>query len=337
MSIDCRQPLPVDHHFGQGGRTARERRVLLAVLITVVVMVAEIIVGWLSGSMALLADGVHMGTHALALGIALGAYVIARRYASDRSFSFGTGKVQELAGFASAILLGVTAVAIAVEAAQRLVSPHPIDYAQALVAACVGLVANVASYFALRGAPDDHAHHDHDDNHDDHHDHRHDHTHDHAHDDSNLKGAILHVLADTLTSIGAILALIAGANWGWAWLDPVVALAAAVVVAWWAVGLVRATARVLLDREAPESVRRAVAASLESDGDSRVVDLHVWSIAPGKYTVVASVVAHLAQQPREYKLRLEQSMGILHPVVEVQRCTAHEVAPQLEPAPGRVA
>lgn len=326
MTLDCRQPLHVDHQFGQGGRTARERRVLLAMSITVVVMIAEIVVGWLSGSMALLADGVHMGTHALALGIALGAYVIARRYAADRRFSFGTGKVQELAGFASAILLGVTAVAIAFEAVQRLLAPQPIDYWQALIAACVGLAANVASYFALRGAEGDHAHHAHSQAH------HHEHEHEHEHADSNLRGAILHVLADTLTSVGAIVALVAGASWGWAWLDPAVALAAAVVVAAWAVGLVRTTARVLLDREAPEPVRQAIVSSLQTDGDSQVVDLHVWAIAPGRYTVVASVVAHHAQQPRDYKLRLEQTLGIIHPVIEVHRCTAHD-APPLQRAP----
>jgi cation diffusion facilitator family transporter len=325
MTVDCRQPAHADHQFGQGKRTSRERRVLTAVIITVVVMVAEIVVGWISGSMALLADGVHMGTHALALGIALAAYVIARRYASDRRFSFGTGKVQELAGFASAVLLSVTAIAIAFEALQRLIDPRPIDYWQALVAACIGLAANLASYWVLRGDPQHHHDHDHDHDHGREHEHVHGNAreHDHEHVDSNLRGAVLHVLADTLTSIGAIAALLAGAYLGWSWLDPVVAVVAAVVVAHWSIGLMRSTSHMLLDREAPEPIRGAVRALLESDGDSKVVDLHVWAIAPGTHTVVASVVSHYDKQPNDYKVPLERQLGVIHPVIEVQRCTVH--------------
>jgi cation diffusion facilitator family transporter len=332
MSVDCRQPSEVDHGFGQNVRLSHERRVLVAVVITAVVMVGEIAVGWLSGSMALLADGVHMGTHALALGIALTAYVLARRYALDRRFSFGTGKVQELAGFASAVLLGVSALAIVFEAVQRLLTPQPIAYTEALVAATVGLVANVASYWVLRGAGDHGHHHDHGDEHDHVHDHGHANVHDHndghehghtEHLDSNMQGAILHVLADTMTSVGAIVALLAGAYAGWAWLDPVVALAAAAVVAAWSVGLVRTTARVLLDYEAPSSVRAAVQRALEADGDTQVIDLHVWAIGPGRNTVVASVVTHSFKQPNDYKQPLERDIGVIHPIIEVQRCVAH--------------
>jgi cation diffusion facilitator family transporter len=313
-TIDCRAPHEIDHRFGQGARTARERRVLAAVVLTLVIMTAEIVVGWWSGSIALLADGVHMGTHALALGIALAGYVIARRYSADRRFSFGTGKVQELAGFASAVLLGVTAVAIAVQSIERLLAPQTIRYTEALIAAVIGLVANLVSYAILRGAGASGGH-----------SHRHDHEHGHHdHEDSNLRGALLHVLADALTSVGAIGALLAGLYLGWSWLDPVVAIAAAIVIAVWSVGLVRATASVLLDREAPTALRDAVARELESDGDTRVLDLHVWSVGPGVTTAVASVVTHGTREPADYKAGLEEELGIMHPIVEVQRCRAHD-------------
>ena len=288
---------------------------LLAVYLTVIVMIGEVIVGLWSGSMALLADGVHMGTHALALGIAWAAYVVARRHATDRRFSFGTGKVQELAGFGSAILLAVSAVLILVEAVQRLLAPQSIQYVEALIAAAIGLLANMASFWLLRGA-----------SHEPHHpDEPHAHVpgelHEHA--DSNLRGAVLHVLADALTSIGAIAALLAGMFMGWAWLDAGVAIVAAVIIAVWAFSLLRATARVLLDEEAPQVLRAAVKKVLESDGDTRVGDLHIWSVGPGIHTVVASVIVHGDKQPHEYRAPLEQRLGVVHPVIEVQRCEVH--------------
>jgi len=318
MTVDCRHPVRHDHRFGQGARTAKERRMLLAVVLTATVMIGEVIVGIWSGSMALLADGVHMGTHALALGVAWAAYVLARRHATDRRFSFGTGKVQELAGFGSAILLGVSAVLILIEAVDRLFAPQSIRYVEALIAAVIGLLANLASFWILRGAAQE--------PHDPDVPHEHLLGDEHTHADSNLRGAVLHVLADALTSIGAIAALLAGRYLGWAWLDSGVAIIAAFIIAVWALDLLRATARVLLDREAPEALRKAVREVLESDGDTRVGDLHIWAVGPGIHTVVASVIVHGDKQPADYRAPLERQLGIVHPVVEVQRCEVPEHA-----------
>jgi cation diffusion facilitator family transporter len=330
MAANCEKPDQQDHLFGQGRRSRQERGVLLAAILTLVVMIGEVFVGWWSRSMALLADGVHMGTHALALGIALAAYVLARRFAADRRFSFGTGKLSELAGFASAVLLGVGALAIAVEALQRFFVPAAIAYDEALIAAVIGLLANLVSLWILHDRSgqvdghgirprhgDDHAH-----------DHAHDHDHgpDHSHD-NNLRAVILHVLADTLTSVGAIAALLAARTYGWTWLDPAIALFAVVLILTWSLSLIRTTARVLLDREAPEELRREVCRALEADGDSRVLDLHIWSVGPGVMTVVASVVTHLNKQPDEYKRALAQ-FALTHPVIEVQRCHIHGPAQQ---------
>lgn len=318
MTVDCRHPVRHDHRFGQGAHTTKERRMLFAVLLTASVMIGEVIVGVWSGSMALLADGVHMGTHALALGIAWAAYVLARRHATDRRFSFGTGKVQELAGFGSAVLLGVSAVLILIEAVDRLFAPLSIRYAEALIAAAIGLLANLASFWILRGAAEE--------PHDPNEAHEHAPGDEHTHADSNLRGAVLHVLADALTSVGAIAALLAGRYLGWAWLDSGVAIIAAVIIAVWAVSLLRATARVLLDQEAPEPLRIAVREVLESDGDTRVGDLHIWAVGPGVHTVVASVIVHGNKQPGDYRAPLERQLGIVHPVIEVQRCQVPEHA-----------
>ncbi|GIK96879.1 MAG: cation efflux system protein [Alphaproteobacteria bacterium] len=316
MHSRCSSPSDHDHSFGQDVRRPQERRVKIVVAVTIVVMIAEIAAGLLTGSMALLADGIHMGTHALALGLAAIAYVFTRRYAWDRRFSLGTGKASELAAFASAVLLGVTAVLVAGEALLRVLAPEPIAYAQALAVAVIGLVVNLLSMLLLAGrGSDPHRH-----SADDHHGHGHAHPHHHHHGDNNLRGAILHVAADALTSVAAIAAL--GLAWwgGWNWLDPVVALGATAVIVAWAIGLARDAARVLLDVEATDDRREAVRKALEADGDSKVVDLHLWSVGPGSFTLVASVVTHLDIEPDEYKARLPAGLAIHHPVVEVQRC-----------------
>lgn len=324
MHSRCSSFQDYDHSFGQDIRRPQELHVKIVAAITFVVMIAEIVAGLLTGSMALLADGVHMGTHALALGLAAIAYVFTRRYARDRRFSLGTGKASELAAFASAILLGVTAVLVAGEALLRVLAPEPIAYAQALTVATIGLIVNLLCVLLLAGSGgDDHRH-----SADDHrgHAHAHDHAHGHAHPghhhhrDNNLRGAILHVAADALTSVAAIAAL-GLAWWGdWNWLDPVVALGATAVIVVWSVGLGRDSARVLLDVEATDDRREAVRKALEADGDSKVVDLHLWSVGPGSFTLVASVVTHLDIEPDEYKSRLPAGLAIHHPVVEVQRC-----------------
>lgn len=308
--LNCESYLFHDHFFGQEVRRPQERRAIFVTLLTLVVMTVEIIAGTLTGSMALLADGIHMGTHALALGLAAAAYIFSRRHAADRRFSFGSGKAGDLAGFTSALLLGASVVLLVVESAQRLLSPRPISYREALIVACIGLLVNIVSAFALTGG---HTHHH------SHADGQHTNNGHHQHD-HNLRAAIMHVLADALTSVAAIIALLAAWRLGWNWLDPLVALIASAIIALWAYGLLRDTGRVLLDMEAPGEARQQIINVLEADGDSRVTDLHIWSVGPGIYTLVAVVVTHLERHPDEYKSLLPANLGIHHPIIEVRSC-----------------
>ena len=296
------------------------RRTLAVVVISAVVMVAEIVAGTVFGSLALLADGWHMGTHVAALGISVLAYRLARRYADDPRFAFGTGKFGDLAGFASAIALGLTAALIAVEAFERLRTPVPIAFGEALTVAVIGLVVNLASAWLLGDRGGGHAH--------DHGDHGHHaqgmhghetHAHGHAHalTDNNLRAAYLHVLADALTSVLAILSLLAGPIFGWPWLDPAVAAFGAVVIAIWSVGLVRRTALALLDADAPPDLARRVREAIETGGDDRVADLRLWRVGPGFYAVIL-VVASPAPRPCEaYRARLAGLPMLRHVTVEV--------------------
>ncbi len=316
-----------DHSFGQTERHSHETRVLVIVLVTFAAMLVEIAAGWITGSMALLADGVHMGTHAIALGLTYAAFALSRRHARNRAFSLGTGKIGELAGFASALLLAVSALLMAGEAIWRLIEPRPIVYGEAIAVAVFGLAVNVASALLLagrHGPPHGHAHgHGHEhrerapaDGPDPHPgDDRHDHHH-----DNNTRAAFLHVLADALTSIAAIVALVAARAFDWVWLDAVTALAATGVILAWAFGLARDTARVLVDAEAPAEVREAVRTALEADGDSTVVDLHLWSVGSGAWTLVASVVTHGGRDPDDYRRTLPRDLRLHHPIIEVRRC-----------------
>jgi len=315
-------------------------------------MVVEIAAGVVYGSMALLADGLHMGSHALALGISVAAYVYARRRAGDPRFSFGTGKVNALGGFTGAILLLGFAVLMAWESVGRLVSPVPIVFDQAIAVAVVGLLVNGISV-ALLGVHGDHGHdHSHDhahptpsaptppvepigaggEGHD--HDHSHEHAHDHAHEDAhdpapegpqpaaaggedhNLRSAYLHVLADALTSFFAIFALLGGKVFGLTWLDPVMGIAGSILVASWSWGLLRQTSSVLLDHQAPEAIRARVRAALEVGGD-RLADLHVWSIGPGIWAAEVSLVTVEPRSPEEYKARIPAGLGLEHVTLEV--------------------
>ncbi|WP_372089588.1 CDF family Co(II)/Ni(II) efflux transporter DmeF [Tistrella mobilis] len=295
------------HGFGQTVRRPVERRVHAVIALTIVTMIAEVVAGWLTGSMALLADGLHMGTHAFALGLAALAYILTRARALDRRYSFGSGKIGELAGFASALLLGVSALVIAGEAVARLFDPRPIAYGDAIMVAVIGLIVNLASA-ALLGL--DH-HHGPDDGHDHHHGHG---------LDTNARAALLHVLADALTSLAAITAV--GLAWmtGWLWADPLAALLAAAVILKWSVDLGRQSAGVLLDRQAPDAMRREITAALESDGDSRVIDLHLWSVGHQAWTLVAAVVTHGDAGPDDYRARLPGRPDLHHPIIEVNRC-----------------
>ncbi len=317
-------PWTHDHSFGQDSRRPAERRAFLVMVVTALMMVGEIVAGMAFGSMALLADGIHMATHAGALALTAYAYAYARTRANDRRFSFGTGKVNALAGFTNAVLLAVVALIMAVESVERLVDPRPIDFGPAIAIAVLGLVVNLVCAFLLIGGHEhghdhdhghhhDHAHHSHDTDHHGHHHHGHE-------EDVNLTSAIMHVVADALTSVLAIAALLAGLYLGWNWLDPLMGVLGAALVGRWAYGLIGGSARVLLDFQAPAHYADSVRAALETDGDARVADLHIWSVGPGLYTLVASVVAHAPLPPDAYKARLPDGLAIVHPIIEVRRC-----------------
>jgi len=302
-----------DHVFLGSAHDRNARRTWFVVALTAVMMVAEIVGGTVFGSMALLADGWHMATHAAALGISGFAYLFARRLANDRRFAFGSAKLGELAAFASAVVLAIVALLIAYESVMRLVSPVAIAYTEAIAIAVVGLAVNLASAWLLR---DEH-HHDHG------HDSRHQgHGHEHAHDhDHNLKAAYLHVIADALTSVLAIAGLLTASAFGWTWIDPVVALVGSGVIAYWSYGLLRRAGAVLVDAVPDRSAEEAIRARLETNGD-RIVDLHLWQVGPGHRAAVISIVSHNPQPPETYKERLTDVARLSHITVEVLRCTA---------------
>ncbi len=327
-----------DHAFDSGNRSgeARTRAVLAITLIT---MVAEIFGGWWTGSMALLADGWHMGTHALALGVAAVAYALARSHAGDTRYAFGTWKIEVLGGFASALVLAMVAVGIAFESALRLWRAEPIDAGTALWVAVIGLVINLLSAWLLHGADGhageghghshDHHGHAHHDAHD--HDHDHDHASHHAHgeaavssppasgQDLNLRAAYVHVLADAFTSVLAIVALGAALWLGWWWLDPLVGVLGAVVIGVWATGLLRQTAAVLLDREMDHPLTVQIREAIESDADARVADLHVWRVGRKHHAAIVCVVAAEPLSPADYRARLAGYPSLVHVSVEVNR------------------
>lgn len=304
-----------DHAFGQERIRTGERRSKMVIALTAVMMVAEIAAGLAFGSMALLADGLHMASHALAIGITVAAYVYARRHAFDSRFSFGTGKVNALAGFGSAVLLVGFAAAIAWESSVRLMHPVAIAFDQAIVVAVLGLVVNAVSAVILG-----HGH-----GHDKARDDGNGHDHRHHHQDHNLRAAYFHVIADALTSVLAIVALVAGKFLGLGWLDPLMGIAGAILIARWSWGLLRDTGRILLDRQAPKAMRERVRAAVEENGDdARLVDLHMWSIGPGIYAAALAVVAAAPEPPDAYRRRLPADLGLVHVTIEVQRCPHHE-------------
>jgi cation diffusion facilitator family transporter len=288
--------------------------------LTAAMMVAEIVSGSIFGSMALVADGWHMSTHAAALAIAALAYRFARQHAHNPRFSFGTGKLGELAGFASAVILGVVALLIGYEAGLRLLNPVPISFNEAILVAVVGLGVNLLSAWLLR---DDHDHHEHDHHEHEHAGHHHEHGYGHGdHHDHNLRAAYLHVLADALTSVLAIIGLLAGRFYGWLWMDPLVGIVGSLVIAHWSWGLIRSSGAVLLDVVPSQSLAATVRQRLEV-GEDRVSDLHLWRLGPGHTAVAASIVTDKPLPPDHYKRRLKGMDGLSHLTIEVQPCTGH--------------
>ncbi len=311
------------HSFLDPNQVRNERRTWWVVALTAVMMAGEIVAGTMFNSMALLADGWHMATHAGALAISGFAYVYARRHAGDARYTFGTGKVGDLAAYTSALVLLGVALVIAWDSAQRLANPVPIAFSEALAVAVLGLGVNLVSAALLSHghghAPDrDHEHapaHEHEHGRDRHHNH-------HNGRDYNLRSAYLHVLADALTSVLAIVALLCGSLFGWVWLDPAMGLVGAGVILYWAAGLLRDAGRVLLDAEpAPALADRIVRAIEENPGD-RIADLHIWRVGPGRFAAIVSVVTDSPMTAEHYKDRLAGHDDLVHLTVEVQRCRA---------------
>lgn len=308
-----------DHVFLGQDHARNERRIWLVIALTAVMMVVEIGAGTIYGSMALVADGWHMSTHASALLISALAYLFARKQARNPRFTFGTGKLGDLAGFASAIILAMIALLMGWESFLRITSPVPISFSQAIAVAVIGLAVNLVSAWLLSGGGHDHHHHGHGHGHGRGHDHHHDHHHAHGHADNNIRSAYMHVIADALTSVLAIAALTFGSLYGWLWLDPLMGIVGALIIAQWSWGLMKSSGAVLLDvlseaETLPEEIRGAI----EGDGD-RITDLHVWQVGPGHH---AAIVAVLTPQPRDtafYKERLASLDELSHVTVEVTR------------------
>lgn len=306
-----------DHFFLGSDHQRNERKVWLVIALTASMMLVEIVAGTLYGSMALVADGWHMSTHAGAMLIAVLAYRFARRHAGNPRFTFGTGKLGDLAGFASAIVLALVALLIGWESLVRLTQPIHIDFNQAIAVAVVGLGVNLVCAWLLK---DDHAHHHH-------HGHEHHHSNDEHHApgkgrDNNLRAAYLHVLADALTSVLAILALLLGRSYGWSWADPAMGVVGALVIARWSWGLIRDSGSVLLDAAAEgQDVRQEIREAMAPTG-SQVTDLHVWQVGPGHFAAIVSLMAREPREPAAYKALLAHIHELSHVTVEVQRGTA---------------
>jgi len=283
-----------------------EKRTQYVLILTAVTMFAEIIAGSLFGSMALLADGWHMGTHVAAFMITIFAYRYARKHASDPAYSFGTGKVGVLGGFASAIALAIVALVMLIESLQRLIEPQSIQFNAAIFVAVLGLVINVISAIILKD------HHSHDDG--DHHDHTH-HHHDH-----NLHAAYMHVLADALTSLLAIVALLSGKYFGLNWLDPFMGVVGAIIITRWSYGLLKQTSPILLDGSIEEIDRQAITKKIEGDSDNIISDLHIWKVGANHYAAIISLITHHPKPVEHYKNLLSDFHKLSHVTVEIYQC-----------------
>jgi cation diffusion facilitator family transporter len=304
MHTDSLEKWRHEHVYLGHAHGEHERKLKLVIALTAVMTVIEIAAGLYFGSMALEADGWHMATHAGALSISAVAYVFARRRAADSRFTFGTGKVGDLAGFASAIILSLVALWLIIESVRRLAAPVPISFAESLLVAAVGLAVNLLSAWLLRS------------------DHAHGHSHDggsHVHTDHNIRSAYLHVVADALTSVLAIVGLATGLLLGWIWMDALMGIVGAVVIARWSYQLIRDSGAVLLDMTPDPSIAQKIRSILET-GDDRVADLHLWRVGPGHYSAIVSLLTHRPERPSHYRERLRVLDNLSHVTIEIDTC-----------------
>ena len=306
------------HVFLGEGHEQNERRTWMVIVLCSVMMVAEIVGGILFGSIALVADGLHMSTHASALLLAALAYSYARRHAEDARFSFGTGKLGDLAGFTSAIVLAMIALLIGYEAVLRFIWPVPISFDEAIPIACLGLAVNVASVLLLGGGGHQHAHDHHAHAHGGEHEHAHEHAHAAAHRDNNMRAAVIHVLADAAVSVLVIIGLLFGRFLGWSWMDPVVGLCGAFVILTWSYSLVRDTGSILLDMTPDRGMAQRMRAMLEADGD-RLTDLHLWRLGPGHLGAILSIATQTQRGPQYYQALLGRFHDLSHVTVQIER------------------
>jgi cation diffusion facilitator family transporter len=315
------------HVFLGAGHARNERRTWGVIALATIMMAAEIVGGLMFGSIALVADGLHMSTHAGALLLAALAYSYARRHADDARFTFGTGKLGDLAGFTSAVVLVMIAMLIGYEAVMRLIAPIPVRFDEAIAIAVLGLGVNVASAFMLGDGAHDHGHgyahdhgHRHDDDDHDHHRHGHDHPHHHhdahTHRDHNLRAAVVHVMADAAVSVLVIVGLLLGRFLGWVWMDPLAGLLGAIVIASWSYALIRDTGGVLLDMTPDPNMVENIRMAIERDGD-RLCDLHLWRLGPGHIGVIVSIATAMPRAPAFYRERLAPFRSLSHVTIEV--------------------
>lgn len=314
----------LSHDFLPPEQRAVERRVQTALVLTIIMMIAELIVGYASHSLALTADGWHTGSHAIALGISIFAYAFSRYHVNNTRYTFGTGKVGMLAGYTSALLLMGVGISMAVQSLWRLWHPAAIAYDEAIGVAVLGFMTNFGCAWLLRDQP--HDHHGHNHTHDHHHEHEHAHDHDDEHDhhehtyDHNLHAAYIHMFTDALTSLLAIVALLSAKHLGWLWMDAAMGLVGAVLVGSWSIGLIRSSARALLDAEDNQELVEHITQDIESDADNRIADLHVWRLGPHSYGCIVSLVTHTPQPAAHYKALLADISELKHITVEVNVC-----------------
>jgi len=301
-------------HIFNTDKKAIEKRTLIVVLITFVTMIAEILFGLISSSMALLADGWHMGTHAFALGISLVAYITARKYAKDETFTFGTWKIEILGAYTSAIVLGIVGLIMIYSSVERIINPLSIYYNQALFVAILGLLVNLVCAVILNSGSHSHEHE---------HPHHEEHEHfrnKHNHEDLNFKSAYLHVVADALTSVLAIAALLGAKYFDFNLLDPFMGIVGAGLIIRWSFLLLKDTGGILLEREMNDSIVNEIRSEIESDGDSKISDLHIWKVAQNKYACIVSLVTAKKYSSEEYKERLKKVHELAHVTIEINEC-----------------